>query len=167
MVDGLGAERLACWRGYIESSQLLLTQLEDELRATSALSLADYHVLVLLSEAPRQRLRMGELAARLVFSASRATYQITSMERRGLVARQSCPDDRRGSEAVLTAAGLLTLREAAPHHLASVRGHLMDDLDEAEVACLTRVFDRLARRLRPTGTPPPAPALVNASVKES
>ena len=49
---------------------------------------------------------------------------------------------------MLTAAGLLTLREAAPHHLASVRTHLMDDLDDAEVACLTRVFDRLGRRLR-------------------
>ena len=70
------------------------------------------------------------------------------MQTRGLVARQACPDDRRGSEAVLTAAGLLALRDAAPHHLASVRTHLMDDLDDAEVACLTRVFERLGERLR-------------------
>jgi DNA-binding MarR family transcriptional regulator len=157
MAEGLDAERLACWRAYIESSQRLLNQLEDELRATSELSLADYHVLVLLSEAPRQRLRMGELASRLVFSPSRLTYQISSMERRGLVARQSCPQDRRGNEAVLTAAGLLRLREAAPHHAASVRGHLMDDLDDAEVACLTRVFDRLGSRLKPNGVPSPEP----------
>ncbi|MBQ1073789.1 MarR family transcriptional regulator [Micromonospora sp. C31] len=148
MTESLDRDRLAAWRAYIEASQRLYTRLEDDLRADSALSFADYHVLVLLSEAPGQRLRMGELASRLVFSPSRLTYQITTMQRRGLVARESCPDDRRGSEAVLTAAGLLALREAAPHHLRSVRAHLMDDLDDAEVACLTRIFGRLGRRLR-------------------
>ncbi|MFY1693567.1 MarR family winged helix-turn-helix transcriptional regulator [Plantactinospora sp. WMMB782] len=167
MEEGLDAGRLACWRAYVESSQLLLNRLDDELRGASGLSLADYHVLVLLSEAPRQRLRMGELAGRLVFSPSRLTYQISSMERRGLVARQSCPEDRRGSEAVLTAAGLLTLREAAPQHAASVRGYLMDDLDEAEVACLTRVFDRLAGRLRTDGATPAARTPGSVSVKEN
>ncbi|MFI2711522.1 MarR family winged helix-turn-helix transcriptional regulator [Micromonospora sp. NPDC018662] len=148
MTESLDAERTACWRAYIESSQRLFTQLEDDLRADSELSFADYHVLVLLSEAPGQRLRMGELADQLVFSPSRLTYQVTSMQKRGLVAKESCPADRRGSEAVLTAAGLLALREAAPHHLRSVRAHLIDDLDDAEVACLTRVFERLGRRLR-------------------
>jgi DNA-binding MarR family transcriptional regulator len=155
VTEGLDSARATCWRAYIEASQRLLTQLEEELRATSDLSLADYHVLVLLSEAPRQRLRMGELANRLVFSPSRLTYQISSMERRGLVARQAYPQDRRGNEAVLTATGLLALRDAAPHHLASVRGHLMDDLDNAEVACLTRVFDRLGERLRAARTASP------------
>jgi DNA-binding MarR family transcriptional regulator len=148
MVESLDSAQMACWRAFIESSQRLVTQLEEDLRATSELSMADYHVLVLLSEADRQRLRMGELATRLVFSPSRLTYQISTMERRGLVVRESCPEDGRGSQAVLTATGLLALREAAPHHLASVREHLMDDLDDAEIACLTRVFDRLGERLR-------------------
>ncbi|MEU9506209.1 MarR family transcriptional regulator [Micromonospora sp. NPDC048170] len=148
MTESLDSARLAAWRAYIEASQRLYTRLEDDLRADSALTFADYHVLVLLSEAPGQRLRMGELASRLIFSPSRLTYQISTMQRRGLVARESCPDDRRGSEAVLTAAGLLALREAAPRHLRSVRTHLMDDLDDAEVACLTRIFERLGRRLR-------------------
>jgi DNA-binding MarR family transcriptional regulator len=148
MAEPLTPTELAGWRAYIESSQRLMTQLEDDLRADSGLTFADYHVLVLLAEAPERRLRMGELASRLVFSPSRLTYQIGSMEKRGLVARESCPDDRRGSEAVLTAGGLRTLREAAPHHLRSVRAHFVDDLDEAEIAVLTRVFSRLGERLR-------------------
>ena len=148
MTESLDPDRLTAWRAYIEASQRLFTQLEEDLRVASELSFADYHVLVLLSEAPGQRLRMGELASRLVFSPSRLTYQISSMQKRGLVAKEACPADRRGSEAVLTAAGLLTLREAAPHHLASVRTHLMDDLDDTEVACLARIFERLGRRLR-------------------
>ncbi|MFB9236830.1 MarR family winged helix-turn-helix transcriptional regulator [Plantactinospora siamensis] len=154
MTESLSAAELAGWRAYIESSQLLLTRLEEDLRAGSALSFADYHVLVLLSETPGQRLRMGELANRLVFSPSRLTYQISAMQRRGLVARQTCPGDRRGQEAVLTAAGLLALREAAPAHLAAVRAYLMDDLDDAEIACLTRVFQRLGARLRADRTAP-------------
>ncbi|WP_435586845.1 MarR family winged helix-turn-helix transcriptional regulator [Micromonospora aurantiaca (nom. illeg.)] len=158
MTESLDAERMACWRAYIESSQRLFTRLEDDLRADSDLSFADYHVLVLLSEAPGQRRRMGELADRLVFSPSRLTYQVTTMQKRGLVAKEACPADRRGSEAVLTAAGLLALREAAPHHLRSVRAHLIDDLDDAEVACLTRVFERLGRRLRADHTASSTPA---------
>ncbi|MFD6662946.1 MarR family winged helix-turn-helix transcriptional regulator [Micromonospora chalcea] len=158
MTESLDAERMACWRAYIESSQRLFTRLEDDLRADSDLSFADYHVLVLLSEAPGQRLRMGELADRLVFSPSRLTYQVTTMQKRGLVAKEACPADRRGSEAVLTAAGLLALREAAPQHLRSVRAHLIDDLDDAEVACLTRVFERLGRRLRADRTASSTPA---------
>ncbi|WP_326559597.1 MarR family winged helix-turn-helix transcriptional regulator [Micromonospora sp. NBC_01796] len=150
MTQSLNSAQLACWRAYIESSQRLFNQLEDELRATSELSLADYQVLVLLSETPGQRLRMGELAGQLVFSPSRLTYQVSNMEKRGLVTRQPCPADRRGSEAVLTAAGLLTLQQAAPQHAASVRQHLMDDLSEDELTVLTRVFERLGERLAPT-----------------
>lgn len=152
VTQSLNSAQLASWRAYIESSQRLFNQLEEELRATSDLSLADYQVLVLLSETPGQRLRMGELAGQLVFSPSRLTYQISSMEKRGLVTRQPCPADRRGSEAVLSAAGLLTLQEAAPQHAASVRKYLMDDLSESELAVLTRVFDRLGDRLVPTPT---------------
>jgi DNA-binding MarR family transcriptional regulator len=148
MAEPLTPTEMAGWRAYIESSQRLMTQLEEDLRADSGLTFHDYHVLVLLSEAPGRRLRMGELASRLVFSPSRLTYQIGSMEKRGLVARESCPEDRRGSEAVLTAEGLRALREAAPHHLRSVRAHFVDDLDEAEIAVLTRVFSRLGERLR-------------------
>ena len=143
----LSPAEMTAWRAVIESSQRLLTQLEDDLRETSELSFADYHVLVLLSEAPRQRLRMGELASKLIFSPSRLTYQVGTMEKRGLVTREPCPDDKRGSEAVLTDAGLRALRVAAPHHLRSVRQHFVDDLDDADLAALTKIFTRLGERL--------------------
>ena len=138
----------ASWRTFIESSWALHTRLEDELRAATGLSMADYHVMVVLSEAPGHRIRMGELASRLVFSPSRCTYQITSMAKRGLVRKQSCSDDGRGQEAVLTDAGLAALEAAAPLHLATVRETFIDDLDDAELAAITRVFGRLGPRLR-------------------
>lgn len=148
MAEPLSATQQTCWRAFIESSWALHTRLEDELRAATGLSMSDYHLLVALSEAPGHRVRMGELANRLVFSPSRLTYQISTMVKRGLVARQSCPDDGRGQEAVLTAAGLVALRDAAPLHLKTVRDSFIDDLDDAEIAVITSVFARLGPRLR-------------------
>ncbi|MFI7544187.1 MarR family winged helix-turn-helix transcriptional regulator [Actinoplanes sp. NPDC049599] len=148
MTEPLSDTQQAAWRAFIESSWALHTRLEDDLRATTGLSMADYHVMVVLSEAPGHRIRMGELASRLVFSPSRCTYQITSMTKRGLVRKQSCADDGRGQEAVLTEAGLAALTAAAPLHLATVRETFINDLDDAELATITRVFGRLGPRLR-------------------
>jgi DNA-binding MarR family transcriptional regulator len=135
------------WRIYIEASMRLETRLEEDLEATDGLSLVDYHVLLRLNEAPEQRLRMGELASQLVCSPSRLTYQVDSMKKRGLVVRERSPEDRRGTRAVLTASGLRALQAAAPHHRRAVRELWLDDLDAAELHCLTRVFERLGRRL--------------------
>jgi len=148
MTEPLSDTQQAAWRAFIESSWALHNRLEDDLRATTGLSMADYHVMVVLSEAPGHRIRMGELANRLVFSPSRCTYQVTSMTKRGLVRKQSCSDDGRGQEAVLTDAGLAALTAAAPLHLATVRETFIDDLDDAELATITRVFGRLGPRLR-------------------
>jgi DNA-binding MarR family transcriptional regulator len=133
------------WRTFIESSWALHTRLEDELREATGLSMNDYHVMVVLSEAPDHRLRMGELASRLVFSPSRVTYQINSMVKRGLVRKQSCPEDGRGQEAVLTDDGLSALVAAAPHHLATVRASFIDHLDDDELAVIERVFTKIRK----------------------
>ena len=147
MTEWLTDVQMKAWRAYIEGSLRLNGQLEEDLRAATGLTMADYNVLVVLSEAPRHRLRMGELAERLVFSPSRLTYQVSSMEKRGLVRRESCPADRRGSEAVLTDDGLAKLRDSAPHHVASVRDRLIDLLDYTELATLTAVFERVRSEL--------------------
>jgi DNA-binding MarR family transcriptional regulator len=141
----LSPKQQESWRAFVESSWALHTRLEDELRAATGLSMADYHVLVVLSEAPGQRLRMGELAGRLVFSPSRVTYQITTMIRRGLVRKQPCADDGRGSEAVLTDAGLAQLEAAAPQHLKTVRDSFIDLLDDEELAVIGRVFAKIRK----------------------
>lgn len=135
------------WRAYIETSLLLETHLDEDLRAATGLSLIDYHVLLLLAEAPYRRLRMTDLAARMVFSPSRVTYQVKSMERRGLVVRQPSSTDKRVHYAVLTASGLEALRDAVPHHVGTVQSLFTDDLDEHELCVLVDVFTRLRQRL--------------------
>jgi DNA-binding MarR family transcriptional regulator len=145
MADPLSETEQRAWRTFIESSWALHTRLEDELRAQTGLSMNDYQVMVVLSEAPDRRLRMGELAGRLVFSPSRVTYQITSMVKRGLVRKQSCPEDGRGQEAVLTDEGLAALQAAAPLHLVTVRDAFIDRLDPEELAVIHRAFEKVRK----------------------
>jgi DNA-binding MarR family transcriptional regulator len=150
------ADRAVAWRAYFETSVRLQTQLDRELKAATGLTLIDYNVLLALTDAPGHRLRMGELAEALVFSASRLTYQVTSMERRGLVRREPCPDDGRGLTAVLTDAGAEAFGEAWRHHSRSVREHVLDHLSDAEVDVLATVFGRLGTKLtgqRPQASP--------------
>src|SRR3982751_969219 len=143
MAEPLTDTEQSAWRIFIESSWALHTHLEDELRAATGLSMNDYHVMVTLSEAPDRRLRMGELAGRLVFSPSRIPYQISSMVKRGLVRKQSCPEDGRGQEAVLTDEGMAALEAAAPQHLITVRDSFIDRLDTEELAVIARVFEKV------------------------
>jgi DNA-binding MarR family transcriptional regulator len=145
MAEPLSETEQLAWRTFIESSWALHTRLEEELRAQTGLSMNDYHVLVVLSEAPGRRLRMGELAGRLVFSPSRVTYQINSMVKRGMVRKQSCPEDGRGQEAVLTDEGMDALRAAAPLHLITVRDAFIDRLDADELAVIHRVFTKVRK----------------------
>jgi DNA-binding MarR family transcriptional regulator len=145
MAEPLSDTEQQAWRTFIESSWALHTHLEDELRAATGLSMNDYHVLVVLSEAPGRRLRMGELADRLVFSPSRITYQINSMVKRGLVRKQPCPEDGRGQEAVLTDEGMSALVEAAPMHLITVRDRFIDRLDPGELEVIARVFEKVRK----------------------
>ena len=145
MAEPLTPTQLQHWRAFIESSWALHTALEDELRAATGLSMNDYHVLVALAEAPGRRIRMGELASRMVFSPSRVTYQISSMIKRGLVDKEPCPDDKRGFEAVLTEKGLTALREAAPAHLETVRKSFIDHLDDEELAVIGKAFAKIRK----------------------
>ena len=140
----LSAAEQKAWRTFVESSWALHTRLEEDLRAMTGLSMSDYHVLVTLSETPDRRLRMGELADRLVFSPSRVTYQINQMVKRGLVRKQACSSDGRGREAVLTDAGMAALVDAAPKHLATVRDSFIDQLEPDELDVIERVFTKLS-----------------------
>ncbi|WP_029106391.1 MarR family transcriptional regulator [Mycobacterium sp. URHD0025] len=147
MARKLSTAQERAWRPYIEASLRLETKLDERLREATGLTLMDYHVLMLLSEAPQHRLRMSELADKMVFSRSRITYQITSMTKRGLVLREPVPEDRRGHRAVLTASGMDTLRQAVPLHTQSVRELFFDHIRADELDCVETVFDRIHRYL--------------------
>lgn len=135
--------QLGAWRALLESHARLTELLESELRTEHDLPLTWYDVLLQLNEAPDRRLRMQELADRVLLSKSGLTRLIDRMEQAGLVARLACPSDRRGTFAELSAAGRARLRETAPTHLQGVKEHVADLLDDDEAATLERLLRRL------------------------
>ncbi|MEU5847399.1 MarR family winged helix-turn-helix transcriptional regulator [Saccharopolyspora shandongensis] len=139
---------MASWRSYIVGSALLDYRLNRELQLTHGLSIADYEILVCLSEQPDLRMRMSELASEVAHSKSRISHQIRRLETAELVRRDECPNDGRGVFAVLTDKGMEKLREAAPAHVEGVREHMIDLLEPDELKVLATVFQRLTAHLR-------------------
>jgi len=151
MTRWLSDDEQASWRAWIAVSLLLPDRLSRDLSEQSGISLPDYEILVYLSESPGRRLRMSELADRTLSSRSRLSHQVDRLTDAGLVDRQPCSDDRRGSFAVLTPAGWDFLVATAPAHVESVREHLVDVLTPAEFAEFGRLCAKVADRMRPAG----------------
>lgn len=142
---------MRAWRAYVIASELLRKQLNRELQERHGLALADYEVLVRLSECDGGRMRMARLANEVASSKSRLSHQIGRMETAGLVQRVECGDDARGVFAEITAEGRVRLQETAPTHLAGVRAHLIDLLDVAHQTALAEVFEGVLAHLGHSG----------------
>lgn len=135
--------RLRTWRTFLRAHARVARQLEAELQAEQDLALTDYDVLVQLAAADERRLRMSELADRLLLSRSGATRLVDRLVGEGLVERVSCESDRRGQWAALTAAGYERLRRASPTHLRGVATHFLDRFSPDELSGLERMLDRI------------------------
>ena len=140
-------EEQQAWRATVQLSQLLLRQLDRDLNA-HGLNSRDYEILVELSEAPEHRLRMTDLADATSQSRSRLSHQITRMERRGLVRRDDCEGDKRGTFAVLTKAGFEAIERVAPYHVEQVRRHYIDRLTAQQQEEIRSAFQPIVDYLR-------------------
>jgi DNA-binding MarR family transcriptional regulator len=137
--------RLDAWRAFLRAHARLTRELERELQADQSMALADYDVLVQLAAADDGRLRMSELADRVLLSRSGITRLVDRLEAAGLVERVVCESDRRGQLAQLTDAGLARLREASPTHLRGVAEHFLDRIPADELDQLRTTLERVAR----------------------
>ncbi|SHE69676.1 MarR family winged helix-turn-helix transcriptional regulator [Streptoalloteichus hindustanus] len=142
---------MRAWRAYIVGSQMLEYRLHRDLAESHDVALADYEILVRLSEEPDHRMRMSQLASTVASSKSRVSHQIARMESAGLVQRTECPSDGRGVFAHLTKKGWELLQAAAPTHVEGVRDNLIDLLEPEERATLARIFERVIGHLRGSG----------------
>ncbi|MDQ3326028.1 MAG: MarR family transcriptional regulator [Actinomycetota bacterium] len=140
----LDSDQQAHWRAFLSGTTRLFERLDRQLRERSGISLAEYEILVRLSEAPGQHLRMAELASSLAHSRSRITHTVARLEAAGAVIRQACPSDGRGVLALLTDGGMRMLVDAAPGHVDAVRGYLVDVASPADFEAVGRVFGATA-----------------------
>jgi DNA-binding MarR family transcriptional regulator len=147
-VNWLSEEEQRIWRSFLAVNSLLQERLDRDLQRRDGLTLVEYAILVHLSEAEGQRMRMRSLAETVIVSKSRLSHQVARLERDGYVRREDCVEDRRGFWAVLTDKGAEVLRAAAPGHVAQVREYLFDRLTDAQVAEFGEIMAVLERGLR-------------------
>jgi DNA-binding MarR family transcriptional regulator len=143
MAGRLSKDELSAWRGFLRVHSSLFHQLDAELADADDLPLRSYEVLLLLEDAPQQRLRMSDLSRSVLLSPSGVTRLVDRLEREGLVTRERCPEDGRGYNAVLTDAGEGRLQRARATHLAGVRRLFLDKLAEADLLQLAAYWDKL------------------------
>jgi DNA-binding MarR family transcriptional regulator len=144
----LSARELAAWRGMLATHATMIARLDAELEREHGLPLTSYEVLMYLADAEGQRLRMGELADRLLLSRSGITRLVDRLEGQGMIRRERCKDDGRGFNAVLTEAGRRKLDAARPAHLNGVRRHFLDRLEAGELDALGALWSRLLGQSR-------------------
>jgi DNA-binding MarR family transcriptional regulator len=134
---------LAAWRGMLRVHAELVKALDSELVGAHDLPLINYEVLITLDAAPDQRLRMAELADSVLLSRSGTTRLVDRLVRDGLIARENCEDDGRGSFAVLTKRGGELLAHARATHLDGVRERFLRHFTEPELRLLAECWERV------------------------
>lgn len=137
------------WRRWLALNAQLSASLHRQLQADSGLSLLDFEVLVRLTDTADGRLRISQLAKALNWERSRFSHHYKRMEARGLVQRQECPEDARGTFIGITPAGRAAIEQAAPEHARLVRRLVFDAMPDDELDALGRFVDEALGRLEP------------------
>ncbi|MEI7029408.1 MarR family winged helix-turn-helix transcriptional regulator [Streptomyces pratensis] len=144
-------EEQRVWRAYLQATTLLEDHLDRQLQRDAGMPHIYYGLLVQLSQAPRRRMRMTELARNAKITRSRLSHAIARLEKSGWVRREDCPSDKRGQNAVLTDDGQAMLRDSAPGHVDAVRQAMFDRLTPEQVDHLGEIMRVLAAGLEPEG----------------
>jgi DNA-binding MarR family transcriptional regulator len=143
------AADLKIWREYIETSRRLGSMLASRLQTQTDLSMADYAVLLALTEARGNTVRSSELAELIDWERSRLSHHLGRMESRGLVVRLKCVNDSRGAEIALTPEGSAQFRRASSSHLRAVQELFVDALSPELLAKVDEVNRALRTHLDP------------------
>ncbi len=139
----LGQQELRAWRGLLRTYARLTKALDAELERAHGLPLSSYEVLMVLADAELEKMRMHDLASSILLSRSGLTRLVDRLERDGLLSRETCPSDARGSFACLTARGREMLDAARATHLAGVRAMFLEHFTPAEQEQLGGFWERV------------------------
>jgi len=135
--------RIDVWRAFLRTHSSVLRQLERDLVGATGMPLSWYDVLLQLAEAPERRLRMADLADKVLLSRSGLTRLVDRLQAEGLVTREPFPGDARGLYTVLTPSGLDRLRHAAPTHLSGVQAYWLSKFTDDELRALDGLLGHL------------------------
>ena len=131
------------WHGSLLFTNSTTRALDEALSEAHGISVKEFDVLITLFNAPDGRLRMAELAVRVVLSPAGVTHLVTRLERDGLLQRIVDEGDRRSFFAALTPAGHQRLRESRPTHNEVIREHLTRRLTPNQLNTLGALWEKI------------------------
>ena len=152
MTQNLNSEHDSVWRMFLTTYAVVVDLIEQELAQARLPPLGWYDVLLALSIAPEQRLRMHELAKAVVLDRSNLTRLVDRMEAAGLVCRKSCPTDRRGAFATITEEGKAMRQKMWPVYQQAIAKYFSRHLNDTEVKVFTRGLERMQAKAFATPT---------------
>ncbi|NJK49074.1 MarR family transcriptional regulator [Candidatus Gracilibacteria bacterium] len=137
--------RNSVWRLFITVNVKLLDRIEAKFSQAGLPTMEWYDVLLTLKESPEHRLRLSELAEQVLLSRSNLTRLVDRLEKAGLLYREACPSDRRGTFAVITEAGLAMQREMWVVYAEGIAEYFGSHLDDDEAKVMQQVLKRMLR----------------------
>lgn len=137
-------ETTEAWRALLLAHRRVTHELDRDLRTHTDLNLSWYEVLLILAASEDDRLRMNELADRMILSRSATTRLVDRLERDGLVDRFVCDSDRRGMEVALTDTGREKFIEAGRIHFSGIQDRFGEHLTNQERTTITSALGKVA-----------------------
>jgi DNA-binding MarR family transcriptional regulator len=143
----LDDEEMSAWLALNGVILLLPGALDSQMQRDNDITMFEYLVLAMLSEAPGRTLQLKRLARVTNGSLSRLSHVVTRLEARGWVRREPLAANGRVTMARLTDAGYAKVVASAPSHVETVRQLVFDNLDRRQVRQLQEISTRLLRSL--------------------
>ena len=139
--------QLAAWANYQRMRVRLTERINRELAQKAGLSEADFEILSALIESPNESVRALALRCGLEWEKSRLSHQLRRMEERGLITRQECAEDNRGSVIRVTDAGRKLAAEAKLHYEQAVQRYVTDALSAEQLETLGSIAQAVLNQL--------------------
>jgi DNA-binding MarR family transcriptional regulator len=146
-MPALSAAHHQAWYLFLTAHAKLVDRVNRHLAAAGVLSLEWYDVLLALSQAPKHRLRMSELAEKVTLSRSGLTRLVDRLEATDLLRRENCAEDRRGAFAVLSPAGLRALKKTWPNYEKEIQRSFARQIDAEEAKVIAAALTRVVRAM--------------------
>ena len=143
MATRLSETELRAWQAFLHTHHEVVRRLDADLQEAHGITFGEYDVLLRLARAPGHALRMGDLAERVLLSASGITRLVERMITKGLVEREVDPSDRRAALATLTDAGLQLVRLAARTHVRGIRQRFSGRLSDLQLRAVASALEAI------------------------
>jgi DNA-binding MarR family transcriptional regulator len=138
------------WGYVLRLQSQVVARIEEDLKRRGEISLTWYDVLLTLEKAIGKRLRMSEIADRIVLSRSALTRSVDKLEAEGYLKREPCRHDERGAYAVLTKKGARALARARPVYWAGIRKYFAAGLTNADISSLESLLEKIVSHFQET-----------------